>query len=188
MVNAVVAVVGLVIVAIVYKKLFRDLALDEYREGLFTLRNELFALAQGGNGVNFHSQAYKDFEHILNNAIRFAHRVSLSTTIIFMILNRITLGPGRVRLRVSERLNAEIDQMREGKRKDALVSLRTRYEIEIIRYLFKASIIFKLFVVVVVAYHLVRTAQMALAKKALTRIFERKIGSSIDFQADLLPA
>jgi hypothetical protein len=65
--------------------LFRDYNVDSFRQKIFGLRDELFDFAMN-DSVDFGSPAYGMLRAAMNGMIRFAHRMSLSNLIIFLLL------------------------------------------------------------------------------------------------------
>lgn len=54
---------------------FRNVAVDEFRFRIFSVRDELFDYAADGH-ISFESPAYKLLRHRLNGYLRFGHRLS----------------------------------------------------------------------------------------------------------------
>src|SRR4029077_15335769 len=57
--------------------LWKDYCLDDFRERIFTLRDELFLAATRGE-ISFDDPAYKMFRERLNISLRYAHEFTLS--------------------------------------------------------------------------------------------------------------
>ena len=56
---------------------FRGVALDAYRQNIFAIRDELFAVAAAGkDGFRFDHPVYGRFRTSLNSTLRFAHHIS----------------------------------------------------------------------------------------------------------------
>ncbi len=60
---------------------FRNLYLDRFRDDLFTVRHDLFAIADSG-AISFDNVAYRQLELLINALIRYGHRVSFSTYLL----------------------------------------------------------------------------------------------------------
>lgn len=61
---------------------FQPLFVDEFRDSLFAIRDQLYEAAQAGRLAPEHS-AYRSLERLLNGLIRFAHMFNLS----FLLVN-----------------------------------------------------------------------------------------------------
>ena len=55
---------------------YRSYRVDYVREKLFTLRDELFSLAESGEGISFQDDAYIMLRSRINSTIRYAHRMT----------------------------------------------------------------------------------------------------------------
>jgi len=69
--------VGLIAAWIFVSFLWRDYCLDTFRENLFTLRDELFLYAAGGN-IGFDNPAYRILRERMNVGLRYAHEFTLA--------------------------------------------------------------------------------------------------------------
>ena len=74
-----VSLFGLLIIA---PWLYRDYQVDVFREDLFELRNDLFDFAANG-GISFDDPAYRGLRSMCNGYIRFGHRISLLSSLLF---------------------------------------------------------------------------------------------------------
>ncbi len=63
--------------------LWKDLFVDEYRQQLFDVRDDLFNMAFRGD-IPFESEEYLSLREILNGTIRFAHAMSPFTLILLL--------------------------------------------------------------------------------------------------------
>ncbi|TGN02893.1 hypothetical protein [Leptospira dzoumogneensis] len=118
--------------------LWKPLRLDILREELFNIRDSLFDLALDKK-LSFEDQVYKELEIILNGTIRYAHRISFLSSLIFRISVEKDY-PGKVvenRLYsgLRERIHAESDETLKKKLK---VMLR-KYEVTVARYMIFTS-------------------------------------------------
>ena len=72
---------------------YRGVALDAYRQNVFAIRDELFAVAAAGHdGFGFNHPTYGRFRTSLNSALRFAHHVSPLQVLAIMIAVKWRIG------------------------------------------------------------------------------------------------
>ena len=72
---------------------FRGVALDAYRQNVFAIRDELFAVAVAGkDGFGFNHPIYGRFRTSLNSTLRFAHHVSPLQVLAIMIAIKWEIG------------------------------------------------------------------------------------------------
>ena len=62
--------------------LYRVYRVDVFRQDMFELRDKLFDFAREG-GISFDDPAYRGLRSMCNGYIRFGHRISISSAVIF---------------------------------------------------------------------------------------------------------
>lgn len=62
--------------------LYRDYRVDQFRQSLFAIRDELFDFAADGN-IGFDHAVYRGLRELINRQIRFGHRIRLMPGIFF---------------------------------------------------------------------------------------------------------
>src|SRR5256714_10642387 len=67
--------------------LYRDYAIDRYRQRLFALRDEVWDFAAAGR-VGFNDAAYRLVRDRLNGLIRFAHLLSFTWVVAVLVAER----------------------------------------------------------------------------------------------------
>jgi hypothetical protein len=80
-----VSVISLLFLTILIFWLYRDYRVDEFRQKLFKLRDEFFDDAIKNN-IEFDSNAYEMMRNAINGFIRFAHRINLPQTVVFILI------------------------------------------------------------------------------------------------------
>jgi hypothetical protein len=69
---------------ILYHWLYKEYAVDKFRQDIFALRDELFAEAAGGL-IDFNHPAYTTIRRMMNGSIRFSHRINLLGILLFAL-------------------------------------------------------------------------------------------------------
>lgn len=64
-----------------------NLLVDEFRENLFVVRNDLFITAADGK-LKFNSEAYIELRQIINGFIRFGHKLTPLHVLLFYMLTK----------------------------------------------------------------------------------------------------
>jgi hypothetical protein len=75
---------GLILLWLLFFFGWRPYRIDNVREKLFQLRNELFLLAADG-AISFDDPAYRMLRERLNAVIRFAHTITLTRSVLFAL-------------------------------------------------------------------------------------------------------
>lgn len=83
-----IAWLGVLFIAIMLFKLFPELALDSCRQDLYQIRDNLFLYAAEGN-ISFDHPAYRVSRDYLNGAIRYSHKLSLSSLVGFLVASKL---------------------------------------------------------------------------------------------------
>ena len=123
--------------------LYRDYAIDRFRQDMFSLRDELFDAVDDGLLTSFDDPAYGVLRSTMNGFIRFAHRLSL--------LQLILLGPPRdveeasvVREGTfSQRWSEAVATLDDGQRRK-LDEFQYRMNVLVLQHLVRKSPIFAL--------------------------------------------
>ncbi|HFD32860.1 MAG TPA: hypothetical protein ENJ28_09175 [Gammaproteobacteria bacterium] len=81
-----VSLISLLFIIILVFWLYRDYRVDKFRQKMFELRDDLFDDALRNN-LPFNSTAYGMMRSTINGFIRFAHRINLPQTILFVLIS-----------------------------------------------------------------------------------------------------
>lgn len=187
------AVYGILGVAflLVIRVLFNQYNVDRLRDELFRLREELFLMALSPDlNISFRTQTYKDTNQMLNNMIRFSHRVSFAYSMVFRILNTMTFPRGtKVQDTLFLNVSNGINRMRKGPAKDEMQSLFDRYNRLITGYLWRTSLLFDLYAGLKVTFafsgEVLQRQRELIEKNAARYQLEQKTGSNFTLQAQV---
>lgn len=115
--------------------LYADLAVDRFRQEIFTLRDELFDLAATGP-LQFEDPVYGLLRSTMNGFIRFAHRIGLGRVLITPLI----VAPLQVENEptFSERYSRATAES-SAEARDAADGILLRMNIAIVRYVFTRS-------------------------------------------------
>lgn len=80
-----VSLISLLLLTILIFWLYRDYRIDKFRQKMFKLRDEFFDDALK-NDIPFDSAAYGMMRSTINGFIRFAHRINLPQTVLFILI------------------------------------------------------------------------------------------------------
>lgn len=69
---------------ILYHWLYKEYAVDKFRQDIFALRDELFVEASDGL-IDFNHPAYTTLRRMMNGSIRFSHRINLLGILLFAL-------------------------------------------------------------------------------------------------------
>ena len=88
------ALIGMILLGLIWTFGWRRWAIDAYRQDLFALRDRLFDLADSAEDPHFtfSSPAYGRLRFQFNGAIRLAHRVSMVQLFLFVVM-KMLVGP-----------------------------------------------------------------------------------------------
>ena len=78
-----ISVVSFLGIWLLYAKFYHDYRIDKFREEIFALRDRLFVIAEEGQ-LSFDDEAYGLLRSTLNGFIRFAHRLSFLSLVLFI--------------------------------------------------------------------------------------------------------
>ncbi len=109
---------------------WRAIRLDYYRDELFAIRHELFILGATGQ-VSFGEPAYLQLRVLVNNLIRFAHKLSVTRLVLTTVLQAISPNPHF--LDPTESWNKAISDL-SPERREKLVYIHDRAMRTILRY------------------------------------------------------
>jgi hypothetical protein len=89
--ECVIALAGLVALWGMWYFLLKEQRIDQFREELFAIRDELFDMAANGE-LKFQQSAYTEFRVLLNGMLRFAHRANLVGLNIAVLRSHLRKG------------------------------------------------------------------------------------------------
>jgi hypothetical protein len=157
---------------------FRELRMDEFRQNVFRLRDELFDYAVAGN-IALDHPAYMMLRSLMNGYIRFSHRLSLSH---FVGLTLSTYFTNRSYFASSSfdkqwrQATASLDENTKAK----LDEFRERTSLQLFQYLLLSSYTKKAFALTIVTTLLL--VIMVLRGKAVFRAIKRLVKTHVDFE------
>lgn len=168
-----------------YLTLYRRHAHDLYREELFSLRDRLFNLGLEENDFQFTNPLYGALERLINNNIRFTHRISFAGTLAFNVLNQLRYPGIRVQTNLSAEVDARLGSLRRSPVSDELKKIRAALETQTVFLLLRTS---PLFVAYVAALFL-RFALKDLSRRVRLRsqvknVIVRGVNQEIEYQAE----
>lgn len=82
--------IGLIVLFALCFEFWPDLRVDEFRQGMFSIRDELFDYAASGK-IRFDHQAYKLLRQSMNGFIRYAHRLTFFQLVLTIMRWRALL-------------------------------------------------------------------------------------------------
>src|SRR6266566_3340993 len=91
--------------------LYRDYAIDRYRQRLFALRDEVWDFAASGR-VGFDEAAYRLVRDRINGLIRFAHLLSLTWIVTVLLIERWRPSPEMIE-QFTRELATAMERVRE---------------------------------------------------------------------------
>jgi hypothetical protein len=138
---------------------WRPYRIDNVRENLFQVRNELFLLAANGD-VSFDEPAYRVLRDRLNAVIRFAHTITLTRSVLFGLQAKSLPNQREAWLLTVQKLPQE--QQRK------LIDLDERTTFVILWQLFTGSPILWAALLVYVPISLIQSVKSARLKAAKT--------------------
>lgn len=151
---------GVVLIWATFYLSIRAYLVDQLRQELFAIRDDLFDFAADG-GISFEDRTYRRLRQDLNSLIRFAHKVSMFR---LLFANWMTTAEMRARQQAEwKQWLTEVDQL-PAIAKKKLLTVRLDALSTLIQFVFQRSL------VLLLLYWLVRTAALWLnAARALTR-------------------
>lgn len=174
---------------------WKAFALDQLRQNLFSLRGELFDLvADGNSGLEFDDDAYIAMREMLNNRLRFAHRMTFAYVWITALFVQLPFLRFKQSFESYEPpIEAELKRLKNPEIKKQLAALDRRTNIALLGYMVQTSpvlfccigITFFGFLLHAFLLHGISGA----TQLALRRILKRETKSSIravGFQADTM--
>ena len=126
----------------------RKYRMDALRQELFVIRDELFDYAAQGN-IAFHHPAYGALRSLINSLIRFAHKISFSRIIIFLMYG--------LHKNIPHPLLA-VYEMEEGAAKEKLKALHSRVAVVLSLHLICGSPLLWIFLALFLIQLLIRGA------------------------------
>ncbi len=117
-------------------KQIKNTYLSEYRTDLFSLRIELLMLFKT-NDIELNSD-YREYEDLINNYLRFAHKISFLDLVIFRFQNK--------NIEFEEKSYFVCDETQ--KVKVELEDLKLKLSLLTVKYFFKTSLLCKLYVLI----------------------------------------
>ena len=85
LINALFWLLAIIVFWFAYYWLYRDYALDSFRQKMFAVRDDLFDFAAEGN-ISFDHPAYTILRTTMNGYVRFGHRLRLLDVLLFWML------------------------------------------------------------------------------------------------------
>lgn len=158
---------------------FRELRMDEFRQNVFRLRDELFDFAADGN-IAFDHPAYKMLRSMMNGYIRFSHRGSLlhfvGLTLSTYFTNRSYFVSRSFDMELKE-ATASLDDETKAK----LEEFREKTSLQLFQYLFLSSYTKMTIALLIVIGLLIVT--LLLRGKAVIIALKKLIKTHVDFDA-----
>lgn len=114
---------------------WKDYFLDEFRQSMFKLRDELFLMAADGL-IPFEHPAYGMQRLAINGTIRFAHRISLTQYIAFSLFVRGSMDA--LHVSYQSRWNAALEDL-DAPARAAIIDIRNRSHALVIMHCIKSS-------------------------------------------------
>ncbi len=124
---------------------FRQFYIDEFRQNVFRLRDELFDYARVGN-IAFDHPAYITLRSLMNGYIRFSERISLIHFLCVSLMTHLTNHEYPNKFSAEwERTTAPLDEETKAK----LEEFRQRASLQLFHYLFISSFVKKAVVIAI---------------------------------------
>jgi len=179
------SLVSLLLIIVLYFVLYRRYALDNYRDQIFKVREALFDLAMDNKSLSFRSEVYRNFEILLNNNIRFAHRISFLGAVLFNIMNRIRYPSSNVQSKVAADFLKQVSEMRPSDAKTRIMQLQAAFETQTILFLLRTSPLFLVFVsLVAILFTLKQVVQPARVRSLVKGFLVGGVNKEIGVQAE----
>jgi hypothetical protein len=147
------------------------LSISNYRERLFSIRNELFDYTLENKGLAFNDKAYREMEQLLNGTIRFAHRIKFIdfALIAFFTNRRYPEYMKEAKVNFGKELEKSLRELKNDQARNKVKELRTKSQIALIRYLYSRSIVLILFSLPALVYYFFKEVLIAIIKRSLKK-------------------
>jgi hypothetical protein len=120
----------------------KEQRVDAFREELFSIRRDLFLMAAAGE-VSFASKSYIELRYLINGMLRFAHRISLPTSLVAARLAEI--NPDKTN--IYDKWKRSLEGLPEGVR-DKLDSIHSRMFRAYMNHLVRGSVVLSVMIAV----------------------------------------
>jgi len=171
--------ISLALLWILFVMFYRDYHIDYLRENLFTLRCELFELADNSDDLEFGSPAYGMLRDRINSSIRYAHKMTVVDVICMLIAMR---GDVQTQERVNSselRWKSCCKELSEDVRKKVF-EIEFKMKFEVFQHVLVTSLFFWLLVLPAAAFFAVRAAAKQLLVSVLRSGFMVKVFDTFD--------
>ena len=128
----------------------KEQRVDAFREELFSIRRDLFLMAAAGE-VSFASKSYIELRYLINGMLRFAHRISLPTSLVAARLAEI--NPDKTN--IYDKWKRSLEGLPEGVR-DKLDSIHSRMFRAYMNHLVRGSIVLSVMMAVFIVSAAIR--------------------------------
>jgi len=129
-----------------YTEVLRRIRLNILRDRIFDLRHRLVLLPYNNEQFKHGDHVYISVEIYLNIMIRYAHRMSFSMGMLFVLLNRLTMPGIRIEHTYRKVMDKAINQIQDAELKKALIQLRLDIDMAAFEYLNWTSPLFLVYV------------------------------------------
>lgn len=152
---------------------YRQYRIDEFRQRVFALRDELFDYAADG-AIEFENPAYVKLRRSMNGAIRFAESLTLWQILIYYVFTLFSAKETGEHPKVDE-VREEIQKIGSQTVRDALSRYLDALNREILRCIVKKSVL--LLILVAIIALLIHCAAVfdRMKSRLYTRVLESKI-------------
>jgi len=113
----------LVLLAVLFLELWPALRLDTFRQGMFTVRDELFDYAASG-AIPFDDPAYRLLRQLMNGLIRYGHQITFFR--LWCTFMRLRLSRSGLDDRWSAKWEVALGRIRDLKVRDDLCGFHSR--------------------------------------------------------------
>ena len=158
--------IALLLLWVLFFWLYRDYRLDLFRQRMFSLRDDLFDLADSGE-LPFNSKAYGMLRSVINGNIQFGHQLGFLELVFFCVAERRPKNNYSSASRFEEVWERACKDLSPETVKK-LQHLRTRMHVLVFDQL-----VFTSFTLMITMVGLVLAILMLFAKKAVTRLLEK---------------
>lgn len=136
--------VSLLLFILFWQIVWKDFALDLFRQRLFDIRSELFDLSRKNpDKFTFNSPAYIEFESLINGMIRFGHDFNFFRVLLFYFFDRKLKKKGfSIIDSTVEATREKVDLINDRQIERKLYHIQDQINTQIILYLIKISPLF----------------------------------------------
>ena len=141
-------------------KTLKRIELDNFRDNLFEIRATLFDLPTKYE-LSYNSKVYRHYERILNNNIRFAHKLTFFQLFIFIVMALRSGTITKEEIDSQKKINREVT---DEKLKKEFEEIDIKLMGQIVLYLKKTSLCF--FIIDLILTFFIKRNKMAKRKEA----------------------